>query len=114
MPKLIPTEKFLGDIEEFKFQKETLKKIAEALTFLEAKLVLLNTTSSRVLHRVLKGVGTADGCHACAPAAIRRTTAGPLLVSLLRGLAHEWEIIPPGPAFVTVTCLRLLLLLPDI
>lgn len=36
MPKLIPTEKFLEDIEEFKFQKETLKKIAEALTFLEA------------------------------------------------------------------------------
>jgi Txe/YoeB family toxin of Txe-Axe toxin-antitoxin module len=36
MPKLIPTEKFLEDIEVFKFQKETLKKIAKALTFLEA------------------------------------------------------------------------------
>ncbi len=35
MPKLIPTEKFLEDIEVFKFQKETLKKIAKALTFLE-------------------------------------------------------------------------------
>ncbi|MDR3569544.1 MAG: hypothetical protein P4L43_16085 [Syntrophobacteraceae bacterium] len=36
MPKLIPTEKFLEDIEAFKFQKETFKKIAKALTFLEA------------------------------------------------------------------------------
>ena len=38
MPRLIPTEKFLEDIEVFKFQKETLKKIAKALTFLEANL----------------------------------------------------------------------------
>ena len=36
MPKLIPTEKFLEDIEAFKFQKETIRKIAKALSFLEA------------------------------------------------------------------------------
>ena len=36
MPKLIPTEKFREDIEAFKFQKETLGKIAKALSFLEA------------------------------------------------------------------------------
>ncbi|MGC9197150.1 MAG: hypothetical protein ACP5IL_17145 [Syntrophobacteraceae bacterium] len=36
MPRLIPTEKFLEDIEAFKFQKETIRKIAKALSFLEA------------------------------------------------------------------------------
>jgi mRNA-degrading endonuclease RelE of RelBE toxin-antitoxin system len=35
MPKLIPSGKFLEDIEAFKSQKEIIKKIAKALAFLE-------------------------------------------------------------------------------
>ena len=35
MPKLIPTNKFIEDIESFKKQKEIIKKIAKALAFLE-------------------------------------------------------------------------------
>jgi len=36
MPKLIPSQRFLDDIEALKFQKVIVKKIAKALAFLEA------------------------------------------------------------------------------
>ena len=36
MPKLIPSRKFLEDIEALKSQKDIIKKIAKALGFLEA------------------------------------------------------------------------------
>ncbi len=36
MPKLIPSRKFLEDIEVFKTQRDIIRKIAKALVFLEA------------------------------------------------------------------------------
>jgi len=36
MPELIPSKKFLEDLEAFKSQKVIIKKIAKALAFLEA------------------------------------------------------------------------------
>jgi hypothetical protein len=36
MPKLIPSRKFLEDIEAFKPKKDIINKIAKALAFLEA------------------------------------------------------------------------------
>ena len=36
MPKLIPSRKFLEDIEALKSQKDIIKKIAKTLAFLEA------------------------------------------------------------------------------
>jgi hypothetical protein len=36
MPKLIPSRKFLEDLEAYKSQKDIIKKIAKALAFFEA------------------------------------------------------------------------------
>ena len=35
MPKLVPTDKFLADIEKFRSNKAMRKKIAKTMTFLE-------------------------------------------------------------------------------
>lgn len=50
MPKLIPTNKFLEDIEKFRSDKSMRKKIAKAMTFLENNPLHPGLNAERIIN----------------------------------------------------------------